>query len=55
MMERARRLDSMREEIQSQASRAVRDDEFRKAVEALRERRERERRERAAADSSAAR
>jgi hypothetical protein len=55
MMERARRLDSMRDESQSQASRAVRDDEFRKAVEALRERRERERRERAAADSSAAR
>jgi hypothetical protein len=51
MMERARRLDSMREEIQQQASRSIRDDEFRKAVNALRERRERERRERAAADS----
>jgi hypothetical protein len=51
MMERARRLDSMREEIQLQAARGVRDDEFRKAVNALRERRERERRERAAADS----
>jgi hypothetical protein len=55
MMERARRLDSMREEIQMQASRSIRDDEFRKAVNALRERRERERRERAGSDSSGVR
>jgi len=55
MMERARRLDSMREEIQQQAARSIRDDEFRKAVNALRERRERERRERAPADSTPAR
>lgn len=55
MMERARRLDSMREEIQQQAARSIREDEFRKAVNALRERRERERRERAASDSTPAR
>jgi hypothetical protein len=55
MMDRARRLDSMREELQLQAARSVREDEFRKAVNALRERRERERRERAAADSIPAR
>ncbi|MEX2182774.1 MAG: hypothetical protein WD771_12085 [Gemmatimonadaceae bacterium] len=48
-MERARRLDSMREEIETQANRSIRDEEFRKAVDALRARRERERR--AAADS----
>ena len=52
-MERARRLNSMREEIQSQAARSIRDDEFRKAVRALRERKEKERRE--AADSAATR
>ncbi len=43
-MERARRLNTMREEIQGQAARSIRDEEFRKAVDALRERRERERR-----------
>jgi hypothetical protein len=48
-MERARRLNSMREEIQSQAARAIRDDEFRKAVRALRERKEKERRDAEAA------
>lgn len=44
-MERARRLESMRAEIESQALRAMRDDEFYAAVRALRERKERERRE----------
>lgn len=44
-MERARRLDAMRAEIQTQAMRAMRDDEFYAAVRALRERKERERRE----------
>lgn len=44
-MERARRLDAMRSEIQNQALRAMRDDEFYAAVRALRERKERERRE----------
>jgi hypothetical protein len=44
-MERARRLSSMRDEIIDQASRMQREDEFREAVRALRERRERERRE----------
>lgn len=44
-MERARRLSSMRDEIIDQASRMQREDEFRDAVRALRERRERERRE----------
>jgi hypothetical protein len=43
-MERARRLSMMREEIQSQAARSIRDEEFRAAVKALRERKERERR-----------
>ncbi len=43
--ERARRLSSMREEILDQASRMQREDEFRAAVRALRERKERERRE----------
>jgi hypothetical protein len=45
-MERARRLDAMRNEIQLQAARSYRDDEFYAAVRALRERKERERRER---------
>ena len=45
-MERARRLDAMRSEIQLQAQRAMRDDEFYAAVRALRERKERERRAR---------
>lgn len=49
-MERARRLNSLREEIQTQAARSIRDDEFRKAVQALRERKERERREAAGED-----
>jgi hypothetical protein len=49
-MERARRLNSLREEIQTQAARSIRDDEFRKAVNALRERKERERREAAGED-----
>lgn len=44
-MERARRLDAMRSEIQTQSARQMRDDEFDRAVKALRERRERERRE----------
>lgn len=47
-MERARRLDAMRNEIQLQAARSYRDDEFYAAVRALRERKERERREREA-------
>ena len=45
-MERARRLDAMRTEIQLQAARSYREDEFYAAVRALRERKERERRER---------
>jgi hypothetical protein len=44
-MERARRLSSMREEIVDQAARMQREDEFRQAVKALRERKEKERRE----------
>lgn len=44
-MERAKRLETMRQEIQTQAARAMRDDEFYAAVKALRERKERERRE----------
>jgi len=44
-MERAKRLETMRAEIQTQAARAMRDDEFYAAVRALRERKERERRE----------
>lgn len=44
-MERAKRLDAMREEILEQAARQLRDDEFDRAVQALRERRDRERRE----------
>lgn len=44
-MERARRLESMRAEIQTQALRSMRDDQFYAAVRALRERKERERRE----------
>lgn len=44
-MERVKRLESMRAEIQQQAARAMRDDEFYAAVRALRERKERERRE----------
>ncbi len=47
-MERARRLDAMRSEIQLQAARSIRDDEFYAAVRALRERKERERRDREA-------
>ncbi len=43
--ERLKRLESMREDIQRQSSRAMRDDEFYAAVRALRERKERERRE----------
>lgn len=48
-MDRARRLNSLRSEIQEQVARSIRDDEFRKAVQALRERKERERAEAAAA------
>ena len=44
-LERALRLDAMRGEIMEQAARVARDDEFRAAVRALRERKERERRE----------
>lgn len=43
--ERLKRLESMREDIQRQSTRAMRDDEFYAAVRALRERKERERRE----------
>jgi hypothetical protein len=43
--ERARRLTSMRSEIIEQAERRQRDDDFYRAVKALRERKERERRE----------
>jgi hypothetical protein len=43
--ERAQRLSSMRVEIMDQAARMQREDEFRQAVKALRERKERERRE----------
>ncbi len=53
-MERARRLNSLREEIQTQAARSIRDDEFRKAVDALRARKERERREAAGEDQPTA-
>ncbi len=52
--ERYRRLSSMRFEIQEQAARAARDDEFRAAVRSLRERRERERREKQKAAEPAA-
>lgn len=44
-MERAKRLDAMRNEIQQQEVRQMRDDEFDRAVRALRDRRERERKE----------
>ncbi len=44
-MERARRLTSMRSEIIEQAERRQRDDDFYRAVKALRERKERERKE----------
>ena len=44
-IERAQRLSSMRVEIIDQAERMQREDEFRQAVKALRERREKERRE----------
>lgn len=44
-LERARRLDAMRSDIQYHAARAMRDDEFRQAVKAIRERKERERQE----------
>lgn len=50
--ERALRLDAMRQEIQYQAARQARDDEFRAAVRALRERKERERKEAEAARKS---
>lgn len=43
--ERMLRLDAMRQEIQTQSARMARDDEFRAAVRALRERKEAERRE----------
>lgn len=48
--ERLKRLESMRQDIQRQSSRAMRDDEFYAAVRALRERKERERREAQRAD-----
>ena len=44
-LERDRRLTMMRGEIQAQAARAARDDDFYRAVKALRERKERERAE----------
>lgn len=47
--ERASRINAMRGEIQYQAARMAREDEFRDAVRALRERKERERREAEAA------
>lgn len=52
-MERAKRLDAMRGEILEQAARQMRDDEFDRAVQALRERRDRERRETRAATQRA--
>jgi hypothetical protein len=45
-VERDRRLSSMRFEIQEQAARAARDDEFRAAVKSLRERKLKEREDR---------
>ena len=48
-LERARNLDAMRLQIVEQAARSIRDEEFRNAVNALRERKERERREAEAA------
>lgn len=45
MMERARRMNSMRNEIIEQAERRARDDDFYAAVRALRERKEKERRD----------
>jgi hypothetical protein len=48
-MERARNLETMRSEIVQQAARSIRDEEFRKAVNAVRDRKERERREAQAA------
>jgi hypothetical protein len=49
-LERDRRLTSMRFEIQEQAARAARDDEFRAAVKSLRERKQKEREDRKKAD-----
>jgi hypothetical protein len=49
-VERDRRLSSMRFEIQEQAARAARDDEFRAAVKSLRERKQKEREDRKKAD-----
>jgi hypothetical protein len=51
-IERARTLGWMRQDIMDQAARAEREDEFRAAVKALRERKERERREKAAAQGA---
>lgn len=51
-VERDRRLTSMRFEIQDQAARAARDDEFRAAVRSLRERKQKEREERKKLDQA---
>lgn len=53
--ERARRLDAMRSEIVQQAARQMRDDEFDRAVRALRERRQKEREATRAAQEAARR
>jgi hypothetical protein len=45
LMERQRTMNEMTRQIQEQAARASRDDAFRAAVKALRERKDRERRE----------
>jgi len=50
-IERDRRLAQMREEIVAQAARAARDDDFRAAVKALRERKQKERDDARKADS----
>jgi len=53
-VERDRRLSSMRFEIQQQAAKAARDDEFRAAVRSLRERKQKEREEKKALDQPVA-
>ena len=49
-IDRNRRLSQMRTEIMAQSMRAARDDDFRKAVQALRERKEKEREDKKKAD-----
>ncbi len=53
-MERDRRLSQIRSEIQEQAARMARDDDFRAAVQELRQRKERERAQKRAVDDPAA-